>query len=82
MTEKLDLSGLATYDPYVKVPLPILGKREVTRKEDGKVFNVVVCDDKGYEVTLFDWGLATRNGDLYVLKKHLKSAQDQARAIA
>lgn len=81
MTEKpLNFGAIPKFDEYVPVELPILGQKEVTRKSDGKRYQVLICrDEKGREVSLFDWALCEREGRAYVLKKALRTALDTAK---
>ncbi len=80
MPEKsLNFGKFAKVDPYTEVDMPILGYKEVQRKEDGKQYQLLVCqDEKGREVVLFDWALIERDGKPFVLKKHLASARADA----
>jgi len=82
MTEKpLNFAGIAKYDEYEPVEMPILGQKEVTRKADGKRYQVLLCQDpEGREVSLFDWALCERNGAPYVLRRALRTALDAARS--
>ena len=81
MAEKaLDFGKFEKFEAYEPLKLKILGQKEVVRKKDNKRYQVLCCqDDEGRQVDLFDWGLIEREGEPYVLKKHLKAALDTAK---
>lgn len=74
--QNLNFGKFEKVDPYIEIDMPILGYKEVTKKDTGKKYQLLVCqDEKGREVVLFDWALIERNGKPFVLKKHLASAK-------
>jgi|WetSurMetagenome_2_1015567.scaffolds.fasta_scaffold1403103_1 hypothetical protein len=76
MTEKpLDFSKYPKFDEYEPLKLDVLGEKEVVRKSDNKHYRVLICkDDQGRQVDIFDWATCERDGQAFVLRKHLRSA--------